>query len=146
MEFEGINFKDQSLISVLNQIHAKYNYIPEEMMFDLSDRLKISLSKIYGVITFYTGFKLEKPGKHIIRVCTGTACYVNHSEVILEIMRDEFGIEEGKTTEDGKLSVDRVACIGACALAPVMELDGQMVGKLTKKKVMRVLREVFEDD
>ena len=146
MEFVDINFKDQSLISVLNQIQVKYNYIPEKMMYDLSERLKISLAKIYGVITFYKGFKLEKPGKHIIRVCTGTACYVNHAEVILEIMRDEFGVEEGKTTEDGKLSVERVACIGACALAPVMELDGQIIGKVNKKKVMKVLREVFEDD
>lgn len=131
--------KPGNLIMILHRVQEEFGYIPREAALELSRRLDVPLAKIYGVVTFYHFFKLNKPGKHKIAVCMGTACYLKGGEdLILEIER-LLGLPVNGITEDGEFSLEAVRCIGCCGLAPVMTIDGEVFGKVTKDKLPEII-------
>jgi len=130
------------LIPILQEIQEIYQYLPEEIMTYISTALGISPSQIYGVATFYSHFTLEPKGKHIIKVCHGTACHVQDAETITDALQDALKIEDGETTEDGLFTLESVACLGCCSLAPVMMIDGNTYGKLTGKRAVKIVKEL----
>lgn len=135
-----------SLITILNEVQDYFHYLPKESLNIISKELHVSLAKIHGVITFYTQFKLTKPGKHIIQACHGTACYVRGAQQLTNILTNDFGLEDGKTSENGIFSLEVVACFGVCASAPVVEIDGNTYGKLTPKKLDREIKKIIRDE
>jgi len=108
----------------------------------VSEKLDVPLIQVYGVASFYDAFHLTPRGKHLVRVCLGTACYLRGSARVLETLERELGIEEGETTPDLEFSLQAVRCLGACALAPVMTVDDQYFAKMTSRRVSRVLNQV----
>lgn len=133
--------REGALITVLQEIQKIYSYLPEEVLKRLSNSIKIPLSRIYGVATFYTQFRFTRPGKHIIQVCQGTACHVSGSPRVLEALEDELNIHAGETTGDYKFTLESIACFGSCALAPVMVIDKDIHGRVTTAKARQILGE-----
>ena len=121
-----------SLIPILQQIQALYGYLPRPVLERISKRLRLPMSKIYGVATFYSQFYLERRGRHVLKVCDGTACHVKGTPGLLNAVREAYGIEPGQTTEDYELTLEVVYCLGSCALAPVAVLDTQVMGQLRR--------------
>ncbi len=127
-------------IPVLQKVQEKLGYLPEETLPEIATFLGLSRNEVYGVATFYAQFRFERPGEHSVKVCQGTACYVQGGKRILEAVEDELNLAPGKTTtEDYKFSVERVACFGSCALAPVMVVDKTVYGRLTPAKAREIL-------
>lgn len=134
--------KDKSnLIQILNEVQESYGYIPKQAQLDISEYLDIPMAEIYGVITFYSRFSLEPKGKYNVAVCLGTACYVKGSEKILDKLKEKLGIDVGQTTPDGKFSIEFTRCIGACGLAPVFTINGEVYGKATPELLEKVIEE-----
>lgn len=131
-----------SLIPILQTVQKEFDYLPEEAITDISDYLKISASEIFGVASFYSQFRFNRPGKHQVKVCLGTACHVRGGENILARVEDELQIKPGQTTEDSQFSLDRVACFGCCALAPVVVVDGDVYANVALSKVKKLLAHV----
>ena len=131
--------KKGSLIPLLQAIEASYGYVPKESIGLVSKELSIFPVEIYGIVTFYTQFHLTRRGRHTIRVCQGTACHVMGGKDILDYLSDNLEIKEGETTKDGMFSLERVACLGACALSPVMMIDKIYYGKMTSQKAKALL-------
>ena len=129
----------QELIPILQETQGKFRYLPAAAMREISRFLQIPESSVYGVSTFYAQFKLTPLGKKVIRVCRGTACHVRGSSKVLAEIEKQLGIKAGETTEDMEYTLETVACIGACALAPTMTIDNETYGKMTTKKVAEVL-------
>ena len=136
---EAHNFDPDNLIPILQEIQEAEGFLSKEAIQDVAETLNTSESIVYGVATFYTQFKFVKPGEHKITVCQGTACHVRGSEGLLDFFSLNLGIGPGETTEDGKFSLERVACLGCCALAPVMVIDGEVHGHLTTAKAEKIL-------
>lgn len=130
------------LIPLLQAAQDHYGYVPEHAIEQISLATTISAAKIYGVITFYSQFRLQPMGKNVIRLCEGTACHVAGAKTLMEVIEDELRIHEGETDEDGLFSLFSVACIGCCSLAPVMMINDETVGKLTPKKIRSTLRKI----
>jgi len=128
-----------NLIQILNEVQEKYGYIPKTAQFAISEYLDIPMAEIFGVITFYSRFTLEPKGKYHISVCLGTACFVKGSEKILDRIKERLNLEEGKTSEDGKFSLDTTRCVGACGIAPVFTVNQEVYGHATVKKLDEVL-------
>jgi NADH-quinone oxidoreductase subunit E len=128
------------LIPLLQSAQTHFGYIPRRAIKYISTVTNIPESAVYGVITFYSQFRLQPMGKHLIRACVGTACHVNGARMIVETIQDELGIEVGGTTEDGLFTLFTVACIGCCSLSPVMMVDDDTHGKLTPAAVRKTLR------
>lgn len=133
-----------SLITILQKTQDIYGYLPKDAIIYISERTGIAESEIMGVATFYTQFRLTPVGKYLIMLCQGTACHVNSSELILQIIKDELGIEDGETTEDGLFSLKCVACLGCCSLSPVMMINESTYGSLTPEKTKKILKELRE--
>ncbi len=131
--------QEDALITMLQEIQEVYSYLPEEALNRLSREAGIPMSRIYAVVTFYAQFYLTPRGRNTIRVCRGTACHVRGGTRILEAVERELGITEGETTPDMEYSLETVACIGACALAPTMVINQNTYGKLTPNKAAEVL-------
>ena len=131
--------KPGNLIMVLHHVQQEFGYISREAADEVSRRLNIPLAKIWGVVTFYHFFKLNKPGKYNIQVCLGTACYLKGGDIIIEELEKQKGLTVGGLTEDGKFSLEAVRCVGCCGLAPVMTIAGEVFGKVTKDQVAGVL-------
>ena len=129
----------ENLIPILNEIQEKYGYIPKVAQMEVSEYLKIPMAEIFGVITFYSRFTLEPKGKYNISVCLGTACFVKGSQAILDRLKERLKLEEGKTSEDGKFSIDTTRCVGACGIAPVFTVNDEVYGNATVKKLDEVL-------
>jgi len=129
----------QNIISVLQNIMEKEGYISEENFVKLSKNFDIPLVDLVGVATFYSQFKLKKPGKYTISICDGTACHVKKSPELIHYIEDLLDVKTGKVTKDGRFGLDCVNCIGACARAPAMMVNGVVYGKLDKKKIHEVL-------
>lgn len=129
------------LILILHEIQNLYGYLPEEALHIVCKELKISMSEIYGVATFYSLFRLEPKGEHTIRVCLGTACYVKGSQNILDKLSSVLNVAVGKTTEDGKFTLEVARCLGSCGLAPVMMIDNRVYGKVTPDDIIKILEE-----
>ena len=131
-----------NLIQILNEVQEKYGYIPKQSQIEISNYLSIPMAEIYGVITFYSRFTLEPKGKYNISVCLGTACFVKGSQAILDRLKERLNLEEGKTSEDGKYSIDTTRCVGACGIAPVFTVNDEVYGHATVKKLDEVLDEL----
>ena len=127
------------LIPILEQAQEIFGYLPEKILKLISEELQVSLAKIYGVVTFYSFFSLYPKGKYNISVCLGTACYVKGSGDIYSKLQSSLGIKGGQCTEDGKFSLEACRCIGACGLAPVMMINGEVYGRLTTGMVDDIL-------
>lgn len=139
--------KDKSnLIQVLNEVQEYYGYIPESSQKAISDYLEIPMAEIYGVITFYSRFTLKPNGKYHVAVCLGTACFVKGSEKLVDRLKERLKIDVGETTKDGKFSIEATRCIGACGLAPVYTINGEVYGKATVKMLDEVLDEYIKKD
>lgn len=134
-----------ALMPVLHEAQKIYGYLPVEVQKEIAEGLNLPLSEVYGVATFYSQFTLSPKGKHKISVCLGTACYVKGSDKILEAIERELHISCGECTHDRKFSIDSCRCVGACGLAPVMIVDGEVYGKLTANDVKDVLDKYFRD-
>lgn len=128
-----------SLIPVLQDIQEKFGYLSEEAVEELGRLMGVSANEIYGVATFYTQFRFRPPGRHRIQSCQGTACHVRGGQQILREFEQRLGITAGQTTADGKFDLERVACLGCCALAPVVAVDGKVHAAMTTKKVSSIL-------
>lgn len=133
-----------SLITILQKTQDIYGYLPKDAIIYIRERTGIAESEIMGVATFYTQFRLTPVGKYLIMLCQGTACHVNSSELILQTIKDELGIEDGETTEDGLFSLKCVACLGCCSLSPVMMINESTYGSLTPEKTKKILKELRE--
>lgn len=129
-----------ALIPILQKAQDIYNYLPPEVLQHIADRLGIALSKVYGVATFYAQFYLERRGRHVLKLCDGTACHVKGTPVLLTAIEEEFGVRPGQTTEDGSLTVEIVYCMGSCALAPVAVLDGKVIGRMRQETLIRTVK------
>ena len=127
------------LMHILQEAQAIYGYLPMSVQKVIAEELGISLSEVYGVVTFYSQFSLTPKGKNRISVCLGTACYVKGADKVLEEVEKELGIKCGECTEDGLFSIDSCRCVGACGLAPVMMIGEEVYGKLTADKVKGIL-------
>jgi len=134
-----------NLIQILNEVQEYYGYVPEKAMLAISDYLSIPMAEIYGVVTFYARFTLKPKGKYHIAVCLGTACFVKGSEKILDRVKERLGIDVGETTADGNFSIEATRCIGACGLAPVFTVNGEVYGKATVKMMDEVLDKIMEE-
>ena len=136
-------YKQQAIISVLQDIQEHYRYLPKEIVPYLSEKLGMSEAKIYSIATFYENFSFEPKGKYVIKVCDGTACHVRHSTPVLEALWKELGLSKDKhTTDDLMFTVETVSCLGACGLAPTMMVNEQVYAAMTPEKVLAVLEEL----
>jgi len=136
-------YKDRvgSLIPILQNIQTKLGYLSKETIKYISKNTKIPVSEIYGVVTFYTQFRLQPIGKNIIKICHGTACHVANVSEIADTIFDELDVKPGGTTADLKFTVEMVACLGCCSLAPVMMINDKVYGRLTPEKAKKILAE-----
>lgn len=128
-----------SLIPLLQSAQDSYGYIPEKVIYYISELVGIPSAEIYGVITFYAQFRLKPLGKNLIRICEGTACHVNGAKTVLSILQDEVGISIGETSGDGLFSLLSVACLGCCSLAPVMMINDETFGNLDQQKIKKAI-------
>lgn len=133
-----------SLITILQKTQDIYGYLPQDAIKKIASATGIAESEIMGVGTFYTQFRFKPVGKYLIMLCQGTACHVNSSELILETIKDELGIDNGETTDDGLFSLKCVACLGCCSLSPVMMINEDTYGSLTPDKTKKILKELRE--
>jgi len=129
-----------SLIPLLQSAQESYGYIPEKIIYYISELVEIPAADIYGVITFYSQFRLQPLGENIIRICEGTACHVNGAKAILSVIQNQLGIGVDETSSDGKYSLQSVACIGCCSLAPVITINDETFGNLTPDSLRKVLK------
>jgi len=129
------------LIPILQDLQDVYGYLPEKELLKVSTHSSLPMARIYGVATFYNQFRLQPLGKYVIRVCRGTACHVKGSFSILTTLENELGIKAGQTTRDLMFSIQTVACIGACSIAPVISVNDEAFGKLDSKKLKKLLNE-----
>lgn len=128
-----------NVVSLLQELQAEHGFLPAEEMIALSKRLKVPGVNIFGVATFYSQFKLSKPGKYIVSVCSGTACHIKNSGELLKHAEQVLGIKRGQTTSDGKITLETVNCLGACAKAPAMMINDVVYGELSKEKLKKIL-------
>lgn len=146
IEIIGRNGADAPLISVLEEIQTKYRYLPREAMILVSEAFGLPLSQIYSVATFYNAFSLERRGRHEACVCVGTACHVRGAKRVLSHLEEKLGIKAGETTPDWNYSLDTVHCLGACALGPIVVVDGEYSGQMHAKKVDELLARIEQAD
>jgi len=137
------NYQESALLEILHQAQEIYGYLDKDLLMDISGSLNLPPSHIYGVVTFYSFFKLKKSGEHVVTGCLGTACYVRGVEQIMEAIEEEFDLKRGGSTADGKLSLLLTRCIGACAMAPNIVVDDEVIGKATKENVIEKIKQVL---
>ena len=131
-----------NLIAILQDVQAEYNYLSEANLTLIADTLGLSVSKVYSVATFYENFSLEAKGKHIVKVCAGTACHVRKSGPIYDAIYEYLGLHgKKKPSADGLFSISALRCVGACGLAPVMVVNGKVYGKVTPAKAVQIVNE-----
>lgn len=136
--------KDGALMPVLQEAQEIYGYLPEEVQIMIAEGMGVSVSEVYGVITFYAQFNLQPKGKYKIGVCMGTACYVKNAADVFEKLKQELGVENGGCTADGLFSLDATRCLGCCGLAPVMMINDDVYGRLTPAEIPGILAKYRE--
>lgn len=136
---ESYNGDKSSLVMILQDVQEAYNYLPVPALRHVAENLDLGLSHVYNVATFYSSFSLEPRGQHLIRVCDGTACHLRGATNLRDEVTRQLGIEDGQTTPDKKFTLETVACLGACALAPVMTVGSQYHGQMTPEKLRHTL-------
>ena len=140
---EAHNAEPSHLIAILQEIQAEFKYLSEEALTLVAELLHQSTAHVYSVATFYENFSLEAKGKHIIKICTGTACHVRKSEPIYDALYKELGLSGRRhTSSDGLFTLETVACLGACGLAPVMTIDGEVHSKMTPEAAAALINEI----
>ena len=130
-----------SIITALRLCQDTVGYLPTELIDHIADGMNLPASEVYGVATFYSLFSLEPKGKHIIKACTGTACYVKGIKEIMNHITNKYGIDEGETTEDRRFSLEGVRCLGACGLAPVLTVGEDIHGNLQSDEIIDILKD-----
>jgi NADH-quinone oxidoreductase E subunit len=138
--------KEGSLIQVLHQAQKIYGYLPLELQSFIADGMEIPLSEVSGVVTFYPFFSTKPHGKHIVRICMGTACYVRGGKKLVEALQEMLDIEVGETTEDGQFTFEVARCIGACGLAPAIMVDDTVYRQVTPDKLKEILAEYTKEE
>jgi bidirectional [NiFe] hydrogenase diaphorase subunit len=133
-------YKESALLEILHKAQGIYGYLGKDLLMDISQSLNLPPSHVFGVATFYSFFKLKKPGEHVVTGCLGTACYVKGVEEIMQAIEREFNVKRGGSTDDGKLTLLVTRCIGACAMAPTIVVDDEVIGKATKEKVIEKIK------
>ena len=133
------------LVPILQDIQERFNYLPEEALREVANRLKIPLVDVYGVATFYKSFSFVPKGRHVITVCLGTACHVRGGRRIVDAISRELKINPGETTPDLNFTLETVYCLGCCALGPVVVIDGKYWGHMTPNKVLSIIRRMREE-
>ena len=129
------------LMMILSAVQKKYGYIPLEVQEIISEKTGIPVAEIYGVVTFYSFFSLKPKGKYVLGICLGTACYVKNSQQVVDKFSSLLGIQPGETTKDGLFTIEAIRCIGACALAPAMSINGKVYPKVTPDQVGKIIEE-----
>ena len=143
---ENHGYRQTDIIAILQEIQEIYHYLPREVFPILAKNLKMGEAQIYSIATFYENFSLEPKGKYVIKVCDGTACHVRKSIPILEKLRQELGLTDGKkTTDDQNFTVETVSCLGACGLAPVITVNDVVHPAMTPEKVVELLNKLKEE-
>jgi NADH-quinone oxidoreductase subunit E len=140
----GFSGKSEELISLLQYYQKTYGYISQEGVREIAEFLKVSEAHIYGVASFYAQFRFTKPAENILRVCLGTACHVQGGEQLSVEIEDLIGVGPGQVSPDGRFELQQVACLGCCAQAPVVEINGKVYGKMTADKLRKVMRQYEE--
>jgi NADH-quinone oxidoreductase subunit E len=138
--------KQGNLIMVLHQIENRFSYVPRDISFEVAKQLDIPLARIYEVITFYNYFKLEPPGKNIISVCLGTACYLKGSSRLVDAFKKQLGVSPGQTTPDKRYHVQVVRCLGCCGLAPVTTVAQKVYSNMTPERVPELIAEYADKE
>ncbi|MBN1317857.1 MAG: NAD(P)H-dependent oxidoreductase subunit E [Anaerolineales bacterium] len=136
----GKNGKNGSLMSVLEEIQSRYRYLPQEALVLVSESMGLPLSQVYSVATFYNAFSLERRGRHELCVCVGTACHVRGAKQVLSRLEEKLGIEPGQTTPDWNYTLETAHCLGACALGPIVVVDGEYSGQMDTRKADNLLQ------
>ena len=140
---ESYDCNQANLIAIMQEIQAEYKYLSEETLTLIAEKLGVSTAKVYSVATFYENFSLEAKGRHIVKVCAGTACHVRKSGPIYDAIHDYLGLTgKKKTSADGLFTLETVACLGACGLAPVMTIDGEVHAKMTPEAALELLEDI----
>ena len=143
---DGYGCRREALIAIMQDIQAEYKYLSEETLELIAEKLDISIAKVYSVATFYENFSLEPKGKYIIKVCDGTACHVRKSQPIYDALREYLNLSgEKKTSADGLFTLETVACLGACGLAPVMTVNDQVHSKMTPERALSLLEDLKKE-
>jgi len=132
--------KKEQLISLLQDVQAEFNYLPQDVLVKVSQKLDIPLSQVFSVATFFRAFSLKPKGRHLVTICTGTACHVRGGQRLVDKIERDYGIKPGETTEDMKFTLETVNCLGCCALGPVAVVDGKYESQVTPDKLERALR------
>ena len=135
-----------SLITILQKAQEIYGYLPKDVIYHIAEKVGTTPAEEMGVATFYSQFRLAPIGKYLIMACQGTACHVNGSERVFAAVSEYLGIESGKTTEDGIFTLENVACLGCCSLAPVIMINGEAFGNLTPEKAVSILKNLREKE
>ncbi len=138
------NNKGSELINVLHEVQHHLGYLPEEVQYVIARELKISVAKVYGVVTFYSFFTMQPKGKYEVSICMGTACYVRGGELLVEEFKRRLKVDIGQTTDDGLFSLTAVRCVGACGLAPVISVGDKIYGNVTTQQVRRIIDEYIQ--
>ena len=139
-------YQKSRIIQVLNEIQKIHNYLPREVLQYISQQLKLPLSNIYSIATFYAAFSLKPRGKHLITVCMGTACHVRGAPAVLSRLEERLKIQAGNTTQDNQFTLRTVNCLGACALAPIVVIDDEYHGQTTVSRVDKLLNKYAEEE
>ena len=139
------DYRPEALIETLHTAQERYGFLDPQTLSRIADRLGVAPSKVLGVATFYNHFRMQPAGEHTLAVCTGTACHVKGNDRILVWAREQFGLSPGETTPDKRLSLVEVRCVGACALAPVIITDGEIIGKKSFAESTTAIREWLGD-
>jgi len=147
MSFEQVDaiinnyqYDESMLIGIMQDIQRENNYLPKEDLLYLSEKLKIPMTKIYGIASFYNAFSLVPRGKHKVKVCTGTACHVRGAERILDVLETELGVKNGESTSDLRFHLETVRCIGCCSLAPAVTVDEDTHGNLSSSATRKLIK------
>ena len=141
------DYDPSKLIPILQKVQDAYRYLPEDIMRFIADELEISPAKVFGVATFFAHFAITPKGKHIVKVCNGTACHVKGSSFLINTVKDKLKLKEGQdTTEDMLFTLECVSCLGACGLAPVMVIDDVVHGQVTPAKAVELLDAVIKQE
>jgi NADH:ubiquinone oxidoreductase subunit E len=137
---DSLTDKKENLIAVLHYAQEIYGYLPENVQWHIAQKLDIPSAKVYGVVSFYSFFTMIPRGKHVFNVCTGTACFVRGADKLIDELEYQLKIKAGETTPDNLFTLETLRCVGACGLAPVMIVDGQVHGRIqTKKEIQDIL-------
>jgi NADH-quinone oxidoreductase subunit E len=140
------NIEYGAAIPILQEIQDIYGYIPPIALERIAENTNIPATVLYGIVTFYAQFRLQPIGENLIKVCHGTACHISGAERISEALRQEVGTKEGETSQDNKFTVERVACLGCCSLAPCMMVNGEVHGRLTPEVIRKVVGEIRQTE